>query len=174
MGYPAGVAVPGGMPAGIAMPSGVVAPYGTGAAVGTAPARGRRRKVVRDVRNRRVVRRLDILSVLKVSLLFYFCVLVVLVVAGAVLWDVAVEAGVIKSLDKLVKSLFALSSFQLHPVAALEWGTAVVGGACLIGVLVNVLAAILYNLISDLVGGIQVTVVDNRDDLPSPPAAGQG
>ena len=77
-------------------------------------------------------------------------------------------------LDKLVKSLFALSSFQLHPVAALEWGTAVAGGACLIGVVFNVLAAILYNLISDLVGGIQVTVVDNQDDVPGTTAAGKG
>ncbi|HMK95969.1 MAG TPA: DUF3566 domain-containing protein [Acidimicrobiales bacterium] len=131
-----------------------------------------RRKVVRDVRYRHVVRRLHVWSVLKVSLLFYLCVLLVLLVAGAVLWDVASAAGVVRSLDKLVRSLFALSSFQLHPLTALAWGTAVMGGLCLIGVFINVLAAVLYNLISDIVGGVEVTVVNDQEPSESRAPAG--
>ncbi len=127
-----------------------------------APTRGRRR-VVRDVRNRAVVRRLDVWSVLKVSLAFYFCVLIVLLVAGAALWNVAAASGVIKGLDKLVRSLFALTSFQLHPLTALEWGGAIMAAMCFVGVLFNVMAAVLYNLISDIVGGLQVTVIGDED-----------
>jgi Transmembrane domain of unknown function (DUF3566) len=124
---------------------------------------GGRRLLVRDVATRRVVRRLDVWSVFKVSFIFYFCVLVVMIAAGVVLWNVAAAFGVITSLDKLVRSLFALKSYRLHPTAALIWGSAVGAALCLIGVLVNVIASVLYNLISDLVGGIQVVALSDRD-----------
>jgi len=101
--------------------------------------------------------------VLKVSLAFYLCVLVVLLVAGAVLWNVAEAAGLIGKLDKLVRSLFALSSFQLHPLSALAWGSAFLGSWCLLGVLVNVVAAVLYNLLSDLVGGVKVVIAGDEE-----------
>jgi hypothetical protein len=98
-----------------------------------------------------------------VSLIFYLCVLVVLIVAGTVLWNVAAALGVITSAEKLIRSLFALTSFQLHPLTALIWGSAIGAVLCLVGVLVNVLAASLYNLISDIVGGAQVFVISDKD-----------
>jgi energy-converting hydrogenase Eha subunit A len=109
-----------------------------------------------------VVRRVNAVSVLKVSTVFYFGVLVVMLIAGAVLWNVAAALGVIDDLDKAIRSLFALSTFKLHPLVALGW-TAVIGGAlCFLGVLVNVFVAIMYNLISDMVGGVQVTVTADK------------
>ncbi len=112
---------------------------------------------------RQVVRRVSVWSVLKVSLIFYVLVLAVFVIAGVALWNVASDFGVINSLDKLVRSLFALSSFTLHPLTALAWGTAVGGGLCFLGVLVNVVAALLYNLISDVVGGVRITLTADKD-----------
>jgi len=112
---------------------------------------------------RQVVRRVSVWSVLKVSLIFYLLVLAVLVIAGVALWNVASDFGVINSLDKLVRSLFALSSFTLRPLTALAWGTAVGGGLCFLGVLVNVVVALLYNLISDVVGGVRVTLTADKD-----------
>ena len=139
-------------------------PPGARGAAQYARAQGAKRaKAVRDVHNRRVLRRLDVASVFKVSFFFYFCVWVVLVVAGVVIWNVAATFGLITSLDKLVRSLFALTSFKLHPLTALEWGGAAVALLCLLGVFVNVLAALLYNLISDLVGGVQVFTVSDMD-----------
>jgi Ni,Fe-hydrogenase I cytochrome b subunit len=105
----------------------------------------------------------DVLSVLKLSLFFYFCVLVVLLVAGTVLWNVAEAAGAIGKLDKLVRSLFALSSFQLHPLDALLWGGAIVAAWCLLGVLASVVAAVLYNLLSNVVGGVRVVVSGDEE-----------
>lgn len=130
------------------------------------PGRGQpsgRTRVVRDVRNRRLVRRVDVLSVFKISLAFYFCVFLVFMVAGVVLWNVAAAFGVINSIDKLVRSLFALTSFQLHPITALVWGAAIGAVLCLLGSFLNVVAAVFYNLISDVVGGVQVVVLDERD-----------
>jgi len=146
-------------PAGVLPPPQSRSPY---AADVVLPTSGRR-KVVRDVRSRRVVRRVDVWSVFKVSFIFYLCVLVVLLVAGIVLWNVAEAFGVVTTVEKLVRSLFALTSFQLHPLVALMWSAAVIGALCFIGMLFNILAAVLYNLISDVIGGIQVTVVDDQE-----------
>ncbi len=131
-----------------------------GAAV-AAPAR-RTKPVVRGVRSRRLVRRFDIWSVFKVSVIFYICVFVVMLVAGTVLWNVAAAFGVITDGEKLVRSLFALNTYILHPITAFLWGSVIAGAVCFLGVLTNVLAAVLYNLISDVVGGVQVIVVSDQ------------
>jgi energy-converting hydrogenase Eha subunit A len=129
------------------------------AASGRTPGQG---ATARDARNRLVVRRVNAVSVLKVSVIFYFGVLVVMLVAGALLWNVAAALGIIDDLNKAIRTLFALSTFKLHPLVALGW-TAVIGGAlCFLGVVVNVFAAIMYNLISDIVGGVQVTVAADK------------
>ena len=117
----------------------------------------------RDARNRWTVRRVNVLSVFKVSVVFYLCVLVVVLVAGAILWNVAESAGLIDKLDKLVRSLFALSKFQLNPLSALLWGGAFVASLCLLGVVANVFVAVLYNILSDLVGGVRVVVVNEAE-----------
>jgi energy-converting hydrogenase Eha subunit A len=117
-----------------------------------AAGRGQGQGTARDTRNRLVVRRV----------IFYFGVLVVMLVAGALLWNVAAALGIIDDLNKAIRTLFALSTFKLHPLVALGW-TAVIGGAlCFLGVVVNVFAAIMYNLISDIVGGVQVTVAADK------------
>ena len=132
------------------------------------PPRGPGRATARDTRNRLVVRRVNAVSVLKVSLIFYFGVLIVMLIAGTVLWNVAAALGVIDDLNKAIRSLFALSTFKLHPLVALGWSALIGGALCFLGVLVNVFAAIMYNLISDIVGGVQVTVAADKQRL-SPP-----
>jgi hypothetical protein len=126
------------------------------------PPAARKTPVVRGVRSRRLIRRFDILSVFKVSLIFYICVFIVMIIAGAALWNVAAAFGVITDTDKLVRSLFALTTFTLHPITALLWGSLIAGAVCFLGVLFNVFAAVVYNLISDVVGGVQVIVVTDQ------------
>jgi len=150
------------VPAGPQVAPGTRPVYGPPDPPELAPVEGRR-KVVRDVHDRRVIRRVDVWSVFKVSFIFYVCVLAVLLIAGTVLWNVARASGVINQIEKLVRSLFALTSFQLHPLTVLAWAAAILGAVCLIGILFNVLATVLYNLISDVIGGIQVIVVDDQD-----------
>lgn len=150
-------------PAGPAVRPGVYPPQGP-PALEPPPARARRGRkvVVRDIHSRRIVRKLDVWSVFKVSFIFYFCVLVVMVAAGAGIWNVAAAFGVVNSIDKSVRSLFALKSYRLHPMTALVWGSAIGTALCVLGVVVNMLAAVFYNLISDMVGGIQVVSVSAR------------
>jgi Transmembrane domain of unknown function (DUF3566) len=116
-------------------------------------------RVLRSTSSRRLVRRVDTWTVFKVSLFFYLLGLAIFVVAGVILWNVASTFGTITSIQKSVKTLFVLNSFVLKPIPLLEYTTA--GGAVLVvlGTLVNTTAALLYNLISDVIGGIQVVVV---------------
>jgi hypothetical protein len=135
---------------------------GTATTRQTFQSRRRLRKESRPqwAQSKRTVRHLNVWTVFKVSLAFYFMVLVAVVVASVVLWYVADAFGSITSIEKSVKTLFDLSKFTLHSSEVFKYTS--LGGAVLAvcGTLANVLAALMYNLISDLVGGIRLDVVD--------------
>ncbi|HEY1739299.1 MAG TPA: DUF3566 domain-containing protein, partial [Acidimicrobiia bacterium] len=57
-------------------------------------------------RYHQTVRRIDVWSVLKVSLCFYLCALIVALVAGVMLWLVADAFGVIHNVEKFFGDLF--------------------------------------------------------------------
>ncbi len=95
------------------------------------------------------------------SILFYLCVFLVFMVAGVVLWNIADAFNVIKSVEKFIRSIFDLQKFTFRPSAVLQ--SAVLGGGVLVLLATgaNVLAALLYNLISDVVGGVQFIVLED-------------
>jgi hypothetical protein len=111
-------------------------------------------------RVRRVVSKVDSLSVLRFSVLLYLSFYLVVVVAAIVLWVVATVVGAVDNIESFIKGLFALESFHFDGLAMLRGMT--VGGLLLvmIGTGVNVLVSVLYNLISDVVGGVEVTVTE--------------
>ncbi len=125
----------------------------------------RRRKVtvVRARSSRRLIRRLDTWTVFKVSFLFYVLMLVVVLVAGLVAWRVAIQVGFVNDIQKAVRSLADDRKFKLHGNVAFKYTA--IGGAVLViaGTLLNVVASMLYNLLSDLVGGIQAIVISEPD-----------
>lgn len=126
------------------------------------------------VAGRRVVRSVDTWTVLRVSFLFYLCVLLVLLIAGAVLWAAASMFGVIHNVEKFVRKLFDFKSFHFQGWSILLGST--FGGMVLVlvGTGANVLAALLYNLIGDLVGGIEITVEDRSPTAaPAAPMAAE-
>jgi Transmembrane domain of unknown function (DUF3566) len=122
--------------------------------------RAPRAEAVVPVAGRRVVRSVDIWTVLRVSFLFYLCVLLVFLIAGALLWAVASTFGVIHNIEKFIRKLFDLNSFHFQAWSILLGST--LGGMVLVllGTGANVLAALLYNLIGDVAGGVEVTVED--------------
>jgi hypothetical protein len=128
-----------------------------------------RPRVVQGRRTRRVVRKIDVWTVLKMSILFYLCVLLVFIVAGVVLWNIAQAFDVIHSVEKFISSILDLQKFTVHPGVVLQ--SALLGGGILVllGTGANVLAALLYNLISDVVGGVQFIVLEETAPLPPPP-----
>jgi transmembrane protein DUF3566 len=118
-------------------------------------------------RQRRVVSKVDTLSVLRFSALLYLSIYLVVMVAAIVLWVVASVVGVVDNVESFIKGLLALDSFHFEPLLILRGMT--VGGILLVllGSGANVLVATLYNLITDVVGGIEVTVVEPAPKSPS-------
>lgn len=118
-------------------------------------------------RVKRVVRRVNAWSVLKVSLLFNVCLYVVVLVAGVLLWSAGRATGAIDGVEGFVESLFSYETFRFE--ADMIFRAGVLGGAVVALFLtgLSVLGVLLFNLISDLVGGIRVTVLE--EDAPRPP-----
>ena len=124
-------------------------------------AKRRARKV------RRIVRRFDAWSVLKVAFIFNLCVYIVSMVAGVVLWRVADGAGVIENVESFIEDLGAFETYRFEP--DLIFQAYALGGAVLAVLATGLIAlgAVLFNLISDLVGGIRLTVIEEPGSLPT-------
>jgi hypothetical protein len=116
-------------------------------------------------RVRMVVKRVDPLSVLKVSLIFYLCMILVFdAVAVVVYWSLG-ALGALGSVSELLSSLGfgdPETGFQINGSWLLTWLVVISGGAVLVWSVVTTLFAFLYNLVSDLVGGVSVTLAEKR------------
>jgi hypothetical protein len=118
-------------------------------------------------RARLVVRRVDPWSVLKFSLLFSLCLLVVFVVAVAALYFALDALGVFDSVNQFVRDVTQANAGG-KPTGGIDVTFSagrIIGGAVVIGLInvviitaISTLGAFLYNLCSDIVGGIEVTL----------------
>lgn len=116
-------------------------------------------------RVRRVVRRIDTWSVLRVSGLFSLSFVLVLLIAGILLWIAGSVVGAIGSVEKFMRAI-GFEDFEF--VAGQLLRGFVAGGLVLVimGTGLSVLMAVIYNLISDVVGGIELTVLE-EDSRPA-------
>lgn len=115
---------------------------------------------------RRVIRTVDTWSVLRFSVLLYGSLLLVVLVASILLWVAAASVGIVDNFENFVEELLVLKSFRVSPFRL--FSASFVGGLMLVvlGTGVNVLLAVLYNLTSDIVGGIEVTTVEEDAGPP--------
>jgi hypothetical protein len=106
------------------------------------------------------VQRVRVWSVLRVALCFYLAALAVTLVALVVLWAVADAAGVIGNVERFMGDLLSASNYRLLP-AQLFQGVLLVGLVLVaLMTLLSVIAAALYNLFADWVGGVECTLVE--------------
>ncbi len=107
-------------------------------------------------RARLVIRRIEPLSVLRVSVLFWASVYVILLVASVMLWTAATATGLRENVESFVGDLIAADDFKFKAGQILR--ASVVGGLLLValGSFATVMMAVLYNLIADVVGGVAV------------------
>lgn len=108
----------------------------------------------RIVRQAATISRVDPWSVLKLSLIFYFCFLLVVMLGLTVFWVVLISLGVIEGLTNFLDKL------QLSLVIN---GGNIARAVFLLGILnvvlwtgINVFLAFLYNLVADVLGGLRV------------------
>jgi hypothetical protein len=115
---------------------------------------------VRARKVQRVVRRIDPWSILKLSAAFYACLWLILVVAGFILWRVAVATGTIGNVESLFAELLASESFTIDGAQILR--ASAVAGLILVfaGTALTVMMTVLFNLLSEMTGGIRLAVVE--------------
>lgn len=148
-------------------PQVVTQPTATGELL-TVRVRGHGRVPARKVR--RVIRRVDPLSVLKLSFAFSLCLFAMFLVAAVLLWSAAVGAGSTDNIQSFVRDI-GFEDFRLVG-RDLFRGFVVFGSALVVaGTVFSVLLALLFNLISDIVGGIRFTVIEPL--LPEPAVAAE-
>lgn len=134
--------------------------------------RERRQRVKLEARRvRRIVRHIEPWSVLKISIIFYLCLWLIFLLAGVLLWSFADSSGTLESIEELIESLFSLDEenefwsggtiFRSYAIGTLVLSIA--------GIAFNVLLCVLYNLISDLTGGIRMTVIEEESARFRPP-----
>jgi hypothetical protein len=126
------------------------------------PAKRGFRKGKSSRQARVVVRKVRPWSVLKVSFFFYLCVWGVIVGAMVILYGVLAAIGALDSVEKLIRELFADKTFKINGDWLFSRGIMIALAMVVLWTLINVFVALLYNLISDVVGGVEVTLSERR------------
>jgi hypothetical protein len=118
--------------------------------------RPRHRLVRRDL----MVRRVDPWTVLKISLVFYTCMLIVVMLANAILWAFIARLGLIQQVTEIAGALnieltvntgnILQATFLVGVLGVIFWSS------------VNVFLAFLYNLVADLIGGLRIDLAEDE------------
>lgn len=111
-------------------------------------------------RVRRVLRKIDTFSLAKMAFLFHLCMALVMVVAGVLLWTVADGQGLIDQLETTVRTNLQLDTFTIEEKVLFRASLSAAVLFALLGTGLWILGAFLFNLLSDLVGGVQVWVLE--------------
>ena len=109
----------------------------------------------------RVIRDIDPWSVFKVGLVFHLVLYFVVLISLVLLWSVAESTGTIENIENFMES-FGWESISFY-------GWALFKNLWVLGLFVVVLftglwvlIATIFNLITDLVGGVRVTVLEEE------------
>lgn len=118
-----------------------------------------RRPRVRKVT--RVVRHVDPWSVFKIAVVFNLVIYGVLLTASVLLWNVAYATGTVDNIERFFES-FGWSEFEFNGGEIFQnlWTAGLFGVVGVTGA--AVLGATLFNLITDLVGGVRMTVLEEE------------
>ena len=110
----------------------------------------------------RIIRRVDPWSVLKLALLFYFCVWAMVVVSGVLIWGVAVSSGTVENVEGFIARLLSFEEFTFNSDQIFRLFA--MGGLIMVflATAITAILAVLFNLISDLIGGIRITVIEEE------------
>ena len=112
-----------------------------------------------------VLQRIDLWSALKVSLALYLSIFVVFLVGAVLLWLGARSAGLIDNIETLVEDLgFAgEDTYRLKGPEILKMAAVIGPIVVVLGSLATVAAVAVFNGMSRLFGGVEVTVSDSDD-----------
>lgn len=102
---------------------------------------------------------------MKVSLIFNAISALVFVLGTWVMWSIAVQRGIPEQVTELLASLTIVFTPDGQLYFRVVLLLAIIGAIVMTGVFT--LAAVLYNLISDIVGGVEVIVLEETYQVTS-------
>ncbi|MCB1014267.1 MAG: DUF3566 domain-containing protein [Acidimicrobiales bacterium] len=108
---------------------------------------------------RSVVHRIDVWSVAKVSLPFYAAAVLTWVGLLILLWGALVSTGSVDAFESFVEDT-GYRNFEFVPAQMLSglWSSALI--LIVVGTAFNIVAVIVFNLLSSMLGGLQVVTQD--------------
>jgi hypothetical protein len=113
-----------------------------------------------DRRARLVLRRLDPWSVLKFSVLFYLCLMLINLLIFAAIWFVLVNMRVFDEISKFAGNFNLEVVFPAGTVFRYYILIGLTG--VVVWSVVTVLLTLLFNLVNDITGGIEVTLAERE------------
>ena len=127
---------------------------------------GYRRQRFEARKVRRLVRHVDPWSMLKLAVLVSLCMWLISMIAAVILWTVARSSGTVGSLESFVNSSLQLQDWKLD-------GEFLFRQFGLISLLFHlglaasiVVATLVFNLISDIIGGVWISVIEEESARP--------
>ena len=109
----------------------------------------------------RVVRHVDPWSVFKIAIVANLVLYIIVLTASVLLWNVANATGTVQNVERFFES-FGWNSFEFNGGELYHAGW-IAGLFVVIGLTgLSILAATLFNLITDLVGGVRFTVLEEE------------
>ncbi len=117
---------------------------------------------VRARRVRRTIRHVDPWSVFKIALPLCACIYFALVIAFSVLLRAVEQAGLIEKIEDFATSTLQFETFEIQ-IETIQQSIIVIGLVmAVVTAAAMVLGAVLFNLISDIMGGIRVSVIEEE------------
>ncbi len=138
------------------------------ASEGPAPRRllGYRRQRFEARKVRRLIRHIDPWSMLKLALLLSLSMWFIVMVASVIMWTVASNAGTVASIENFVNSSLSLQDWKLD-------GDFLFRQFGLVTLLLSfgftaatVVATLVFNLVSDIIGGVWISVIEEETARP--------
>ena len=123
---------------------------------------GRSSKKLRARKSRRVIRHIDPWSVLTFSILFHLAFFSAMLLAGVLVWNAAIAAGTVENVENFIRELADYETFEINSQQVFRAAVIISGMLTLASSVLVVLLTVVFNLISDLVGGIRITVIEEE------------
>jgi len=112
---------------------------------------------MRGVQRRKILA-ISAVSLAKVAFLFYVTILIVLIIAGAVIWNFAGSSGLILKLNRFVDQLIGSTTYHVSGSSILVVFASIGIVFALIATIITFIGAMLFNLAAEYAGGISVMV----------------
>jgi hypothetical protein len=116
-------------------------------------------------RYRQTINRVDLWSVLKVSVCFYIASMAVVMVALVALWVIGDAAGVITNVEQFLGDLLQTKNFTFLDAEILRGALLVCAVVVVLLIVITVIAAAFYNLFAEIFGGVELTITEDESAL---------